>query len=840
MIVKKFFFIFLKIVFISFLFISDTNQLTKCNKRLMNSFLLTGMPYSVYNQMTICGNVHDKCCTIADEIKISKLWNFRVAPMLDTYGDEYMGYLRKIMMFYWQLMDIDPRLIVLKYVDIKKVPFQDEICTADEQIETTQKANEFIAYNDKKIVFAMSKINGPTSKVNTKQLTHSRGKRHYGVKEPKNFHRREKWARNRRQPTDFTKANVEYTSIRCSAKTSYYTREFIIVNEVKSKFCLGLYDKFLNFDNKQFLRFLPTLKNTLVQIHKIKSTFYCGLCNAHTQKFFDIKTLKINIDRGFCKRLLKSKKDYFNFVHILLIEYLDLVLQYVSCFETKGDDIQFPSQNFLIKYKRRIPFIKKCFENLDNDDFMVHCWFICNKYKMLKISPFYDGDIKMVKRIYLAVYSFLRKMDMSKRMPRKIKNNYETIGSVNGLLIEPLNPSHFLSKKYYGDKKRREEILGGDTRRHFPDHNMQTKLDNTLKRLGLGSVQDIKNNYKLHKKLKKKSKLYIKTLNEYKKYITHAKKTKIKKKMLPPDVNPISRLKDAFYQEKIMAKKKLIHEGYWPARALRKNSRVLEERKLKSKKRKLKLKTEMKNAIKRGFKSLKGVLGKIHKHVKKVHTKLKEIHKDIKKNGLTASQLNKKPKIIHHRVETSNQVFVKNKKPIHASKFKIEFLEDGMKPLLHYNLINYDYDITQIISKHFKKKKKLNKSIVFLYLSLKPKTVNDFNHNINGFTNDYHSIPFIHDLKEINVRLTKALKDDDHEMVGKLKYQKKKISHRISLSNKRKKDRLVKKKMLQKIKDAKLEKLQNTKVTIEHHVTKEHFDSNFTGFKDLFINLFGS
>lgn len=41
--------------------------------------------------MKVCGNVKDRCCSVADEIKITKLWNERAMPMLDAHGDEYMS-----------------------------------------------------------------------------------------------------------------------------------------------------------------------------------------------------------------------------------------------------------------------------------------------------------------------------------------------------------------------------------------------------------------------------------------------------------------------------------------------------------------------------------------------------------------------------------------------------------------------------------------------------------------------------------------------------------------------------------------------------------------------------
>lgn len=36
----------------------------------MKRFFLTGMKYSVYSTMNICGHVKDRCCTIVDEITI--------------------------------------------------------------------------------------------------------------------------------------------------------------------------------------------------------------------------------------------------------------------------------------------------------------------------------------------------------------------------------------------------------------------------------------------------------------------------------------------------------------------------------------------------------------------------------------------------------------------------------------------------------------------------------------------------------------------------------------------------------------------------------------------------
>lgn len=100
-------------------------------------------------------------------------------------------------------------------------------------------------------------------------------------------------------------------------------------------------------------------------------------------------------------------------MHILLIKYFDKLMQLVSCYETKGDIANFPYLNFLKKFKKRIPFIEDCFNNIDDPDFMKHCYVLCNKFDFMKLSPFHDGDVKLVKRVYLSIYSFLRKFDLA-------------------------------------------------------------------------------------------------------------------------------------------------------------------------------------------------------------------------------------------------------------------------------------------------------------------------------------------------------------------------------------------------------------------------------------------
>lgn len=60
----------------------------------------------------------------------------------------------------------------------------------------------------------------------------------------------------------------------------------------------------------------------------------------------------------------------------------------------------------------------------------------------MEISPFYDGDIKLYKTVYIALYSFLRKFKS------KGNGDIEDDGNVNGLLTEPLSAPFTVSDKF--------------------------------------------------------------------------------------------------------------------------------------------------------------------------------------------------------------------------------------------------------------------------------------------------------------------------------------------------------------------------------------------------------
>jgi len=102
--------------------------------------------------------------------------------------------------------------------------------------------------------------------------------------------------------------------------------------------------------------------------------------------------------------------------------------------------------------------INKCFENLETEDFMKYCWFICSTHKVLNISAFFEGDRVLYKRIYLAIYSFLRKLNVDLETSKGL--DVTSLGNVDGMIMEPISPQNSLSRSVYLDDETRKSILG--------------------------------------------------------------------------------------------------------------------------------------------------------------------------------------------------------------------------------------------------------------------------------------------------------------------------------------------------------------------------------------------
>ena len=870
---------------ILYLFIKNTIAVSKCNERILKKFMLSGMKYSIYDKMETCGQVHDKCCSVADEIKITKLWKERTNNILSNHIDTSLYYLNRITHHFYELGKLDPRLMTLKYISRKDVPYQEETCNYQMKDQDLFSKNQFESHKD---VNLKKNLTPPPNKlvkppvIDLKRYTHDQmGNRSWGVKiSSSQLH----IFRMFRHKFNFTENITERQTV-CRKETTSFTKDFVIINENKAKYCYALYDKILDFDNRKFNTFLSNVKSGFKTLAKFKGALYCSVCDVHQQSFFDLKNKKFVYSKKFCRKLIVRNEPMLKYLHIIFIEYADFLLQYMECFESNAKQMEFPSPNFLNKYKRRIPLLRKCLKNINEEGWMEHCWFICDQYKIFGISKFFEGDILLFKRIHLGIYSFLRKLDRLKNMSKSI--NFDTIGTINGLLVEPLNPSHTISKKYYLENDIRKKILGVlDTRPKYSKTQLKHAkrfFELAKNTMGVSTVEGMMAKFK-KLKIKKNKKImkeiiYMQNVMKGKSKIKKAKlfgkkKIKFTKKGIPL-ISPINGLKNWWVKAKLDPKYN--HAGKRPRELYQTNNHNQQNgynnqnqqngynnnhsnnqnqqngynyKTNHQKKQNLKplvydrekhknyqdYITSPQSLIEnRTSKKLKYDFKKKLKEMDR-EEKLFDIEQKLKKDNKEKKKFAPKKKIIHSRIEPASEVYDKNFDELQLEKFEIIYRDDGMDPSNFIDLVDFDLDITGLIKKKFKLPEKVRNTVIHQYLSFYPKEINIFNHEIENVIMDGNQMQAVsHDYLEAKKKLDTEHFSKKYIWRGKIAQIKKRHGMKI----KHKEDMKLLKKYKKKQKMEALDRMRNQKVVQNDHIDEEHFDGNFSGIKDFFVNMFG-
>jgi hypothetical protein len=132
------------------------------------------------------------------------------------------------------------------------------------------------------------------------------------------------------------------------------------------------------------------------------------VCDFQKQKYFDFDNGTIYMNQNFCFTLINQNLAYLKWKNIYFVKYLYNILQYLNCHSSDGDALVFPFKTQLDKKLYRIYFFEKCFENLNGEDFLKYCHFICSQYRFEVMTELLEGDLKELKQIYIKFIAFLR------------------------------------------------------------------------------------------------------------------------------------------------------------------------------------------------------------------------------------------------------------------------------------------------------------------------------------------------------------------------------------------------------------------------------------------------
>jgi hypothetical protein len=92
---------------------------TKCDSKLLASFHLSGLEYSINDQMKICPNVYERCCSTTDEINILRFWNDYAETRLKVITQQLYTSLRVICKYTDTLLKFTDNDIVVNSINFR-------------------------------------------------------------------------------------------------------------------------------------------------------------------------------------------------------------------------------------------------------------------------------------------------------------------------------------------------------------------------------------------------------------------------------------------------------------------------------------------------------------------------------------------------------------------------------------------------------------------------------------------------------------------------------------------------------------------------------------------------
>ena len=625
------------------------------------------------------------------------------------------------------------------------------------------------------------------------------------------------------------------TTLRCEKNNSKYTRDYVIINPRKVRFCYRIYSDFLHYNIQFFNETIADVRKSMLAIGYLRKQFFCSLCDGHGQNYFEHKKMVVIYDQEFCSDVIKTHLDYFQFMNILFVEFADSLLQYVQCFETDAQIYNFPFQNFLVKYKRRIHFYRKCFMSVMGGDpsYIKKCWFICNKFSLLRMNQIFDGDLPMLTRVKIALFSFLRKFTQQKEVDESLqeknfvarnvsKIDLGIVENVDGILIEPVSPGLLISnKRFVLHESFRPNYLGDTSISGIPQIQPKqwTQVNEFLTSLGLSSIDQL---IDIHKSNAAERANF--TLTSQLKARPHDQTIRN-----PSEINGmVNQLYELLNSKPVgdhMVPRKMKQEvitiikksGFTPTPF---NRRLQDMDLFPNFKKTPTNDSPKKWALEHpDIESLNG---------KKIKVKKKE--PDVSENN------------VRFNVEARNEIFEKIEETIDMYNYGVTFESTGLNPVAVFYYADFEKNVTTVIGENFPKSEKIDGDVLRDYILYNKTKINEFNELF-----DYEIVSFV-DISARDKLLNRYKTIENYSVVNdRLRLKKVAQQHQVDIfmvtkekESKRRRD-IERMKLIKKYEKAKaFDKLSSN--DFSHQLTSNlpGFNDTFSGISSFFLNMFGN
>jgi hypothetical protein len=356
-----------------------------------------------------------------------------------------------------------------------------------------------------------------------------------------------------------------------------------------------------------------------------------------------------------------------------------------------------------------------------NEDplYMKHCWFICNKFSLVKINGIFDGDLPVLTRIKIAIFSFLRKFTQQGPVDREMQRDEEVarnvsridlgiIRNVNGMLMEPVGPGLLISRRrYFLNNRDRRRIIGNFSVTGIPRimPGQMGIVNNFLQSMNLRNIDDLirmfRRNNRIHRNTTLTSERSRRPWDE----------TLHRRSRVNGMVNQLWQLQQNRNVSDFMMPRRELKEqvikiikdnGFSPIPV----ERRLQQFELFPVRRQRQTQPSPRNNTIMHH-NIPNVSGK-----RTIVRGLEPPVSDVDKRFL---------------VEVNIELYEKMEETIDMYNYGISLADDGLNPLTNFYEADFEKNITNLINDHFDSKDKLDGEVLVEYLSYSAKKINEFN-----------------------------------------------------------------------------------------------------------------
>jgi hypothetical protein len=623
-------------------------------------------------------------------------------------------------------------------------------------------------------------------------------------------------------------------SLECRGLDSTYVRDYITINPRKVEFCYRIYTDFLHYNIGFFNDTLVEVKKNMMGFAGLRKQFFCSLCDGTGQNYFDAEKKVMIYKQEFCSDVIHNYLDYLQFMNILLIEFSDSLLQYVQCYETDAEIYNFPYQNFLVKYKRRIHFFRKCFNSVLSGDpaFMKNCWFICNKFSYLRISSIFDGDLPLLSRIKIAIFSFLRKFSQQSTVDETLQNNYFVaknvsnidlgiVENVDGILIEPVSPGLLISnRRFVLNENEREGLLGKYSINGIPQINPNEwqKVNDFLASVNLFTIDNLLAQHKI----------------KFESLRNETQAERIKNNPTDQSLQEVSQVNGMVNQLYSLMNRQNISDHMLPRKMKQDAIKIIRDYGFKP------------ISLDRRLDDME--LFPVMKTIDYSHSPLNETvyHPNVTtvdgKRKKIVDESKTLESDIKFKIESPAEIYEKLDKTIDMYDFGISFEMSGMNPVAFYYFADFERNITNIVNDHFVPKEKFDGDVLREYILYNKTKINQFNELFDADIMDFDVIKSRDNMYNKYKKISSyAYVNDRYKLQKVAEEGAKSINQKTKeIEGKKRRDRERLKLILKYAKAQELDKLTSSEISKQLTSNLPGFNETFNGMSSFFLNMFGN